>query len=150
MPNARWYTATSLAASRTSRSAGAAGDCRSAGRGAAFGDLDNDGDMDIVVNNMHTRPDLYRLDSPAGAHWITLKLDRHTFEPERHWSARSAVQLPGGVQLQEVRGGGSYYSQTICGCISGSDDRRSMERLEIRWPNGLEEQWTESRRSIAS
>ena len=45
-----------------------------AGRGAAFADLDNDGDTDVVVNNMHDRPDLYRLDSTNARHWMTVKL----------------------------------------------------------------------------
>ena len=41
-----------------------------AGRGAAFADFDNDGDPDIVVNNVHDAPDLFRLDPPASAHWL--------------------------------------------------------------------------------
>ena len=45
-----------------------------AGRGAAFADLDNDGDIDVVVNNVHAAPDLFRLDAPPDAHWLTLKL----------------------------------------------------------------------------
>src|SRR6185503_2536417 len=45
-----------------------------AGRGAAFADFDNDGDIDVVVNNVHDTPDLFRLDQTTGHHWITLKL----------------------------------------------------------------------------
>ena len=41
-----------------------------AGRGAAFADFDNDGDVDVVVNNVHDTPDLFRLDSPAASHWV--------------------------------------------------------------------------------
>ena len=81
-----------------------------AGRGAAFADLDNDGDTDIVVNNMHDRPDLYRLDSTNSRHWLTVKLvgvrsNRSAI------GARVRVTAGGSAQVREVRGGGSYYSQ---------------------------------------
>ena len=46
------------------------------------------------------------------------------------------------MQLQEVRGGGSYYSQNDLRVHFGLGRSAVMERLEIRWPNGLEEQWT--------
>ena len=111
-----------------------------AGRGAAFADLDNDGDIDVVVNNVHAEPNLFRLDSPAGAHWITLKLIG-TRSNRRAIGARVRLFGSGGVQLQEVRGGGSYYSQNDLRVHFGLGRSAAMERLEIRWPNGLEEQW---------
>ena len=45
-----------------------------AGRGAAFGDFDNDGDVDVVINNVHDAPDLFRRDADPAHHWLTVKL----------------------------------------------------------------------------
>jgi enediyne biosynthesis protein E4 len=111
-----------------------------AGRGAAFADLDNDGDIDVVVNNVHAEPDLFRLDSPPGAHWTTLKLIG-TRSNRSAIGARVRLFSSDGVQLQEVRGGGSYFSQNDLRVHFGLGRSAVMERLEIRWPNGLEEQW---------
>jgi hypothetical protein len=111
-----------------------------AGRGAAFADLDNDGDIDVVVNNVHAEPDLFRLDSPAGARWTTLKLVG-TKSNRSAIGARVRLFGSGGVQVQEVRGGGSYFSQNDLRVHFGLGRSTIVERLEIRWPNGLEEQW---------
>jgi hypothetical protein len=111
-----------------------------AGRGAAFADLDNDGDTDVVVNNVHAEPDLFRLDSQPGAHWITLKLIG-TRSNRSAIGARVRLFSSDGVQLQEVRGGGSYYSQNDLRVHFGLGRSAVMDRIEIRWPNGLEEQW---------
>ncbi len=81
-----------------------------AGRGAAFGDLDDDGDVDIVVNNVHARPDVFRTESRNAHRWLTLRLVGTT-------SNRSAIGarvrvIAGEITLvDEVRGGGSYFSQ---------------------------------------
>ena len=109
-----------------------------AGRGAAFADLDNDGDLDIVVNNVHDTPDLFTLDSPADAHWVVLKL-LGTRSNRSAIGARVRLVTAGGRQVQEVRGGGSYYSQNDLRVHFGLGESTRIERLEIRWPNGLEE-----------
>ena len=111
-----------------------------AGRGAAFADLDNDGDIDVVVNNVHAEPDLFRLDLQPGAHWITLKLVG-TRSNRSAIGARVRLFSSDGVQLQEVRGGGSYFSQNDLRVHFGLGRSAVMDRIEIRWPNGLEEQW---------
>ena len=111
-----------------------------AGRGAAFADLDNDGDLDIVVNNIHDTPDLFTLDSPADAHWLILKLVG-TRSNRSAIGARVRLVTAAGRQVQEVRGGGSYYSQNDLRVHFGRGESTRIERLEIRWPNGLEEVW---------
>ena len=57
--------------------------------------------------------------------------------------ARVRLVTADGRQVQEVRGGGSYYSQNDQRVHFGIGKSTSVERLEIRWPNGLEETWTD-------
>ena len=59
-----------------------------ASRGAAFADFDNDGDVDVVVNNMHDVPELYRLDRTEPGTWLILRLPRRAVEPQRDRRAR--------------------------------------------------------------
>ena len=113
-----------------------------AGRGAAFADLDNDGDIDVVVNNVNAAPDLFRLDGPGGRALADAEAGRDAVEPQRDRRTRAAGRRPAATQVQEVRGGGSYYSQNDLRVHFGLGKAASVERVEVRWPNGLEEQWT--------
>jgi enediyne biosynthesis protein E4 len=111
-----------------------------AGRGAAFADFDNDGDTDVIVNNVHSAPDYFRLESPRDTHWLTLKLVG-TKSNRTAIGARVRLVTSDGVQVQEVRGGGSYYAQNDLRVNFGLGRSTGVERIEIRWPNGLEERW---------
>jgi hypothetical protein len=113
-----------------------------AGRGAAFGDYDNDGDVDVLVNNVNDTPDLFRLESPAAHHWVLLKLVG-TRSNRSAIGARVRSQAGGVVQWQEVRGGGSYASQNDLRVHFGLGGASVVERLWVRWPNGLEEEWAD-------
>jgi hypothetical protein len=111
-----------------------------AARGAAFADFDNDGDVDVVVNNVHDTPDLFRLDRTGGRHWVTLKLVG-TQSNRSAIGALVRVVTTEGEQRQEVRGGGSYYSQSDLRVHFGLGAASAVDRTVVRWPNGLEETW---------
>jgi enediyne biosynthesis protein E4 len=111
-----------------------------AARGAAFGDFDNDGDVDVVVNNVHDTPDLFRVESDPANHWLTVKLVG-TRSNRSAIGSRLRCLAGGAVQVQEVRGGGSYISQNDLRAHFGLGSVTRVERLEVRWPNGLEEEW---------
>jgi hypothetical protein len=109
-----------------------------AGRGAAFGDVDNDGDTDVLVNNVHDGPDLFRLDVKTAAHWVMLKLVG-TKSNRSAIGARVKLTADGVTRVEEVRGGGSYYAQNDLRIHFGLGEVTHIDRIDVRWPSGLEE-----------
>jgi hypothetical protein len=112
-----------------------------AGRSAAFADIDNDGDVDVIVNNVNDTPDLFRTTAPAGRGWLLVKLAGRKSNRSAI-GARVRIVVGGRVQTQEVRGGGSYFAQNDLRVHFGLGDAVRVDRLEVRWPSGLEEAWT--------
>jgi enediyne biosynthesis protein E4 len=111
-----------------------------AGRGAAFGDFDDDGGVDVVVNNVHDTPDLYRTLRLNRNHWLAVRL-QGTRSNRSAIGARVRAFTGDQRQTQEVRGGGSYASQNDLRVHFGLGSAATVDRLEVRWPNGLEEEW---------
>jgi enediyne biosynthesis protein E4 len=111
-----------------------------ASRGAAFADLDNDGDVDVVVNNVHDVPELYRLDRREAGHWLLLRLVG-TASNRSAIGARVRITAGGVTQVGEVRGGGSYFSQNDLRVHFGLAAASTVDRIIVRWPNGREESW---------
>jgi hypothetical protein len=107
-------------------------------RGAAFGDYDEDGDIDILVVNLDDRPTLLRNDTVSGNHWITIGLVG-TKSNRAAIGARVRVTAGGRTQIAEVRSGGSYLSQNDRRAHFGLGAAERVDQVEIRWPNGLVE-----------
>jgi hypothetical protein len=108
------------------------------GRGTAFGDFDNDGDQDILINTINDYPELLRCDSKNSNNWITIKL----IGVKSNRSAIGArLRLAAGdrVLIDEVRSGGSYYSQNDLRIHFGLGKSEKITSLEIQWPGGLKE-----------
>jgi Flp pilus assembly protein TadD len=112
-----------------------------AGRGAAFGDIDNDGQIDVAIANVNDLPDLFKLKGDPRHHWITLKLVG-TSSNRNAIGARVHLVAGQTQQWQEVRGGGSYFSQNDFRVHFGVGDATAIDRLEVRWPSGAEETFT--------
>jgi enediyne biosynthesis protein E4 len=109
-----------------------------AARGAAFADFDNDGDVDVAISNVNDTPDLFRLDRMASAHWVSVKLVGRRSNRDAI-GALVRVITADGEQRQEVRGGGSYYSQNDFRLHFGLGKTAAIQKIVVRWPNGLEE-----------
>ncbi|HEV2880079.1 MAG TPA: CRTAC1 family protein [Pyrinomonadaceae bacterium] len=106
-----------------------------AGRGAAFGDLDNDGDTDIVVNNLDGAPFVLRNDTASGNNSVLIK----TIGVRSNRDGVGArVKIVSGdlVQKDEVRSGDSYISQSDLRLHFGLERRAKIDLIEIRWPGG--------------
>jgi hypothetical protein len=103
-------------------------------RGAAFGDYDNDGRIDVVVSNINDRPTLLHNESPGG-HWATFRLIG-TNSNRDGIGAKVIVTGGGRRQVVEVRSGGSYASQNDLRAHVGLGSATRIERVEIRWPGG--------------
>jgi hypothetical protein len=103
-------------------------------RGCAFGDFDNDGDLDILIMNRNEPPSLLRNDAPPGNHWIKIRL-------EGVQSNRSAI----GSRVL-VRYGGKVQAQCVvsqCSFLSSNDPRLhfglgavTVADVEVHWPTG--------------
>ena len=107
-------------------------------RGVAFGDYDNDGDVDVLVINLNDRPNLLRNESSNGNHWLTLRLVGSRSNRDAI-GARITVTVGDRVQIAEVRSGGSYLSHNDSRVHFGLGEASQVERLEVRWPSGLVE-----------
>ncbi len=105
-----------------------------ASRGVAFGDFDNDGDVDILIMNQNEPPSLLRNDVTGNNHWLKVKLDG-VKSNRSAIGARVVARYGGRVQAQEVLSQSSYLSVNDRRLHFGLGAAETAD-LEIRWPNG--------------
>jgi enediyne biosynthesis protein E4 len=108
-------------------------------RGAAFGDFDNDGDLDVVINPVNDFPELLRCDpaggKPSGNHWIKVRTIG-TKSNRSGIGARIVCVTGDHKQIDEVRSGGSWASQNDLRVHFGLGAASKVDRLEVRWLSG--------------
>ena len=104
-------------------------------RGTAFGDIDNDGDIDIVISNLKDTPTVLRNDGDNTAQWLGVKLIG-THCNRDAIGARVTVTAGGLTQIREVKSGSGYISQNDLRLHFGLGDVMSIDTLTVRWTCG--------------
>lgn len=104
-------------------------------RGAAFGDLDNDGQVDVVVGDLDGPPMILKNEGEKANHWVSFEFAAVKGSP---LAIGTRVKVTTGkiVQTEEVRSGGSYLSQNELRLHFGLGSATKIDSIEIRWPSG--------------
>jgi enediyne biosynthesis protein E4 len=111
----------------------------SVARGAAFGDIFNDGKIDAVINNMDGVPILLRNVNADHHHWVELKLIGGPGSPRDAVGSTVYLNAAGMRQREDVLSGGSYLSSNDLRVHFGLADAADAGTAEIHWPSGGKE-----------
>jgi len=112
----------------------------SSSRGLGVGDLWNTGQLSVVLSNMNDRPSLLKNEQKYTGHWIEFKTVG-TKSNRDGIGARITIKAGKRLLVDEVRSGGSYYSQNDMRVHFGLGAATKLESVEIRWPSGLTERF---------
>jgi hypothetical protein len=104
-------------------------------RGAAFGDFDNDGDVDVLIFNMNEPPSLLRNDYGGANHWLEIRLEG-TASNRSAIGATVRLTAGGQVHARAVLSQSSYYSHDDLRLHFGLGAAERADAIEVRWPNG--------------
>jgi enediyne biosynthesis protein E4 len=114
-------------------------------RGAAYGDYDNDGDLDLAIAVNAGRARLLRNDGGSANHFLTVRTTG-TLSNRDGIGARVTVKVSGGTTLSRtVKSGSSYLSQSQLPLTFGLGSATSVERVDVEWPSGRKDSLTNVR-----
>jgi hypothetical protein len=105
-------------------------------RGAAFADYDNDGLIEVLINNQNEPPSLLKQEMHPANHWTLIQLTGRRSNRSA-LGAKVKVTAGGRTLVDEVRSGGSYLSQNDFRLHFGLATAQKMDRIEIEWPSGI-------------
>ncbi len=123
--------------------AGAAFRLSEVSRGAAFGDLDNDGDTDVLLLNNSGRARLLMNQVGSGKHWLGLKLVGRESGRDMLGTRVAVLRAEGPVLWRRVRSDGSYASANDSRVLVGLGEAARIEAVRAYWPDGQAEEWKE-------
>jgi enediyne biosynthesis protein E4 len=113
-------------------------------RGTAFGDINNDGKLDVVVFNANAPPSVFLNETTNSNHRVLFRLIG-TKSNRLAIGARVRVTTSQMTQIDEVRGGGSYNSTNDTRLHFGLGSEATINKLEVFWPSGLRQEFSEIR-----
>ncbi|GEM_PF-462465 len=105
-------------------------------RGATFGDIDNDGDLDIYLANVSEEGVLLRNDLNTGHHWLNIRL-RGTISNRDAFGAKILVTSGETTQMRELSGADMHLATNSLEQVFGLGEHERAERVEVRWPSGI-------------
>ena len=113
------------------------------GRGAAFGDLDNDGDVDVVVSNVGHAPTILRNTKGNQNHWLSLEMQGVRANRDGIGCTVKVTRSPGHSQFYEIHTAVGYLSASDRRLLIGLERDPVVPKIEIRWPGGRLQTLTE-------
>jgi hypothetical protein len=126
----------------TSRAGGPFFTTMEIGRGAAFGDIDNDGDTDVIVTNNNLPARLLLSQAAGKNHWLQVRLEQG---PRNRFAlgARVGIERAGKPTLwRRVKTDGSYLSASDIRVHVGLGESAKVAALVVQWPDGVSERWS--------
>jgi hypothetical protein len=108
---------------------------RSVSRGVAVADLFNDGEVDVVIEDIDGSPRILRNRGIPGNHWVSFEL-AGTKSDRLAIGAKLKITAGGVTQTEQIRSGGSYLSQSDLRVHFGLGSAKNVNSVEIRWPSG--------------
>lgn len=113
------------------------------GRGAAFGDIDNDGDVDVIINNLDGAPQLLLNEGGNANNSVLIKMIGVKSNRDGI-GARIKIVSGDLTQVDEVHSGGSYISHNDFRLHFGLEKRTKIDLIEVRWPSGAVDKITDA------
>ncbi len=110
-------------------------------RGAAYADIDRDGDLDVVLNNNHGAAVLYKNEGGDKASWVSFRLEGVTSN-KSGLGAIVRLEMANGKQWRSVTSGASYCSQSDLALHFGLGSEQTVKAVEVEWPSGKKQRFT--------